>query len=79
MELGAGDVARVTFRVPVDMLAFTGMAGARIIEPGAFELGIGASSADIRLRAEIDVGGSTRALERNWRMESSCEIHPLSW
>jgi beta-glucosidase len=78
VELGAGEVARLTFRVPVDMLAFTGMAGARIIEPGKFELGIGASSADIRLRAQVDVCGSTRTLERNWRMESSCEIHPLS-
>lgn len=78
VELNPGEVARVTFRVPVDMLAFTGMAGARIIEPGQFELAIGASSADIRLRAEVDVGGSTRTLEKSWRMESSCEIHPLS-
>jgi beta-glucosidase len=60
------------------MLAFTGMAGARIIEPGQFELGIGASSADIRLRAEVEVGGRTRTLEQRWRMESRCEIHPLS-
>ncbi|MEJ8814127.1 glycoside hydrolase family 3 N-terminal domain-containing protein [Variovorax ureilyticus] len=76
--LDVGEVLRVTFRVPVDMLSFTGMAGARIVEPGRFELGIGASSADIRLRAEIDVAGSTRTLEQNWRMESSCEIRPLS-
>jgi beta-glucosidase len=74
VELSAGEVARVTFRVPVDMLAFTGMAGTRIVEPGRFELGVGASSADIRLRAEIDVSGSTRTLERNWQMESSCEV-----
>ena len=78
VELAAGEAARLTFRVPVDMLAFTGMAGARIVEPGNFELAIGASSADIRLRAQVDVCGSTRTLERNWRMESSCEIHSLS-
>jgi len=75
VELSAGEVARVTFRVPVDMLAFTGMAGTRIVEPGRFELGVGASSSDIRLHAEIDVSGNTRTLERNWRMESRCEVH----
>jgi len=77
VELNPGEAARVSFRVPVDMLAFTGMAGTRIIEPGRFELAVGASSADIRLRAEVDVSGSTRTLGQIWRMESSCEIHPF--
>ena len=65
--------AEVTFRVPVDMLNFTGLANERIVEPGVFELEIGASSADIRLKTEVTVTGQTRVLGRNWRMESSCE------
>ena len=77
VELNPGEVVRVTFRVPVDMLAFTGMAGTRIVEPGKFELGVGASSADIRLRAEVDVSGSTRTLGKHWRMESTCDIQLL--
>ncbi len=48
---GAGESARVAFEVPTDMLCFTGMEGRRIVEPGEFELQVGASSADIRLRA----------------------------
>ena len=74
IRLRPGQTAEVTFRVPVDMLNFTGMAGQRIIEPGVFELQIGASSADIRLRTELTMTGQTRILGRDWRMESSCEI-----
>jgi beta-glucosidase-like glycosyl hydrolase len=74
VALRAGQMAKVTFRVPVDVLNFTGMAGWRIIEPGVFELQIGASSADIRLRTEITVTGKTRILGRHWRMESNCDV-----
>lgn len=70
VELSAGEVARVTFHVPVDMLSFTGMNGQRIVEPGNFDLAIGASSANIRLRAEVEAVGNARTLPRNWRMQS---------
>jgi beta-glucosidase-like glycosyl hydrolase len=74
VTLRPGQTAELTFRVPVDMLSFTGPSGHRIIEPGVFELQVGASSADIRLRTEITVTGQTRVLRREWRMESSCDI-----
>jgi beta-glucosidase len=74
VSLRPGQTAELTFRVPVDMLNFTGSSGQRIIEPGVFEVQIGASSADIRLRTEVTVTGQTRVLGREWRMESSCEI-----
>ena len=53
------------------MLCFTGYDGSRIVEAGQFELQLGASSADIRLRRMIEVSGSTRRLGRDWRMFSS--------
>ena len=56
------------------MLCFTGMEGRRIVEPGEFELQVGASSADIRLRATVDLTGATRTLGREWRMESRCTV-----
>ena len=65
VELRAGEVARVTFEVPTDMLCFTGIEGRRIVEPGQFELQVGASSADIRLRALVEVTGSARTLGRH--------------
>jgi hypothetical protein len=74
VELPAGKSARVTFNVPTDMLCFTGMEGRRIVEPGEFELQVGASSADIRLRAKVNVTGTAHTLGREWRMESRCEI-----
>ena len=78
VELAAGAAARVTVHLPVDMLSFTGLEGRRVVEPGQFELQVGASSADVRLRALIEVTGEVRTLGREWRMESRCVIEPLN-
>jgi beta-glucosidase len=75
--LEAGKAARIVFRVPVDMLCFTGMSGQRIVEPGQFEFTICSSSVDARLRATVEAVGDTRTLNRDWRMESRCEVIPL--
>lgn len=77
VELEPGKRARVTFRIPVDMLNFTGMTGRRIVEPGQFDLAIGSSSVDLRLRASVEAVGKTRTLGRDWRMESHCEVTHL--
>jgi beta-glucosidase len=74
VELPAGSSARVTFRVPTDMLCFTGIEGRRIVEPGEFELQVGTSSADIRLRTTVNVTGTVHTPGREWRMESRCEF-----
>ena len=74
VELGPGESARVAIEVPTDMLCFTGMEGRRIVEPGELELQVGASSADIRLRALVRLTGAVHTLGRQWRMESRCRI-----
>ena len=74
VDLPAGGAARVAVHLPTDMLSFTGLDGHRIVEPGQFELQVGASSADIRLRGQFEVTGKTRALGRDWRMESRCAV-----
>ena len=76
VELAAGTSKRVRVTIPVDMLNFTGIEGVRIVEPGSFDLMIGASSGDIRLQTMIAVTGATRRLPRDWRMESRCEEMP---
>jgi beta-glucosidase len=74
VELAAGASARMLFEVPADMLSFTGMNGRRIVEPGEHELQLGASSADIRLRASVRLTGSVHELGRSWRMESRAVV-----
>jgi beta-glucosidase len=58
------------------MLSFTGPDGSRIVEPGDHELQVGASSADIRLRATVTLTGTSRTLGREWRMESRSVVTP---
>jgi beta-glucosidase-like glycosyl hydrolase len=70
VELAPGAEATVAFAVPADVLSFTGAEGRRIVEPGEVELQVGASSADVRLRATVTLTGATRTLGRDWRMES---------
>jgi len=72
--LSPGETAVLTFTLPVDMLNFTRRDGKRIVEPGEFELQIGASSADIRGRVTVRVEGETRVLPSGWRMMSHCEV-----
>ena len=74
VELAPGRATGVTVHLPSDLFCFTGLDGRRIVEPGGFELQVGASSADVRLRASFELTGSPRTLGREWRMESRCEI-----
>jgi len=77
VALEPGGSAKVTFTLPTDMLNFTGRDGSRIVEPGAFDLMVGASSDDIRLTATVDVTGDVRQLPKEWRMESRADTVPV--
>jgi hypothetical protein len=68
VHLAPGTTVRVTFTLPVDMLNFTDAAGQRVVEPGEFDLMIGASSNDIRLQSCVSVKGDLRTLKRDWPM-----------
>lgn len=74
IDLVPGAAARVTWRVPVDMLSFTGPDGERVVEPGWFDCAVGASSADIRLRGSVEVTGAARTVPRDWRMTSTSQV-----
>ena len=76
VSLKANEKRRVRFDVPTDMLSFTGRDGKRIVEPGKFDVMIGASSSDIRLRTEIEICGDVQSLGKDWRMLSTCTIDP---
>jgi beta-xylosidase len=66
--------ATVSFAIPVDMLNFTNRDHRRRIEAGEFEIMVGASSSNIKLKARIEVIGKNRVLDKVWRMESQAKV-----
>ncbi len=64
VPLAAGEVKRVTFRLHADRTSFHGRDGTRIVEPGIIDIGIGASSADIRLAGTLALAGQERRVGR---------------
>jgi fibronectin type III domain protein len=60
LEPGASRIA--SFTVPLSVLAYTGMSGDVVMEPGPIELSAGSSSSDIRSSATITVTGETRVI-----------------
>jgi beta-xylosidase len=72
LELAPGEASRVTFRFHADLSAFTDRRGRRVVEPGALELRLGASSAEARHVARLTLTGPVRELgvERRLRCET---------
>ncbi|MEU1338214.1 glycoside hydrolase family 3 N-terminal domain-containing protein [Streptomyces sp. NPDC005827] len=60
VRLEPGEEATVRFDVHTDRLAFTGLAGHRIVEPGEIVLYAGASSGDTPAEARIELVGGER-------------------
>lgn len=73
VSLAPGESVRLDLDVPTDVLSFTGLAGHRIVEPGAVVFGFGRSSGDIPLTVDIElegpvrVVGGDRAFHLSWR------------
>lgn len=74
VTLSPGETATLIFTLPVEMFNFTRRDGKRIVEPGEFELQVGASSTDIREAVTVNATGETRVLPAEWRMLSTCEV-----
>ena len=56
------ETTRVTFTLPASQLAwYQGGTIGSAVEPGAFDIGVGASSDNIRLRASLTVAGPRAA------------------
>jgi beta-xylosidase len=62
VPLAPGESRRVIFRLHADRTAFHGVSGARVVEAGLIEVGIGASSADLRLHGAIELCGPERSV-----------------
>ncbi|MGW7253999.1 beta-xylosidase/alpha-l-arabinosidase [Streptomyces sp. NPDC054834] len=71
VALEPGEAARVAFRFHTDLSAFTDRSGRRVVEPGALELRVAASSADVRHTARLNLTGPARELGADRRLR--CE------
>jgi beta-glucosidase len=60
LEPGASKTA--TFVVPMSLLAYPGISGELVMEPGPVEVSAGSSSIDIRSSTTFTVTGQTRAI-----------------
>jgi beta-xylosidase len=74
VELAVGESRRVTFRFHTDLSAFTDRSGRRVVEPGALELRLGASSADVRHTARLTLTGPLRVLGPDRRLRCEAEV-----
>ena len=62
VPLEPGQAARVVFRLHADRTAFCGVSGDRVVEAGLIEVQLGASSADLPLRGELELCGPERTV-----------------
>jgi beta-xylosidase len=74
VELEPGASARVSVRVPADLAAFTGAAGAKIVEPGEIVLGFGRSSGDIPLTRSVRLTGAVRTVDHTRALHARFEV-----
>jgi len=74
LELEPGESAGVTFSFHADLSAFTDRSGARVVEPGALELRLAASSADVRHTARLNLTGPVRVLGPDRRLRCETRV-----
>ncbi len=77
VELAPGEARRVTFRFHPDLAAFTGRAGRRVVEPGALELRLAASSAEVRHTARLTLTGPARDPGPGRRLRCPVRVAPV--
>ncbi|MCK2139748.1 glycoside hydrolase family 3 C-terminal domain-containing protein [Streptomyces sp. WAC00276] len=78
LDLRPAEAARVRMTVPADLASFTGRDGHRIVEPGALELRLGASSTDTRLVARVTLTGPVRTVDHTRRLHMGFETEVLT-
>ncbi|NUS14979.1 MAG: glycosyl hydrolase, partial [Streptomyces sp.] len=76
LELAPGEASRVTFRFHADHSAFTDRTGRRVVEPGALELRLAASSTDVRHTARLTLTGPVREVGADRRLRCETEVEP---
>jgi beta-glucosidase len=74
VALAPGERRRLSFELHASQLAFHDAGMARVVEPGAIEVLLGASSADVRLRGRFEITGGLREIEHPTRFTTQVRI-----
>ncbi len=70
--------ASVRFSVPADITSFVGRDGLRIVEPGAVELRVSRSSADVHQAIALRMVGSTREVGHTRQWTATATVTPIT-
>ena len=76
VDLGPGQRTTARLGLHADLTYFTGRELVRIVEPGAVELRVGASSADIRAALPLELVGPVREVGTDRILEPSVAVEP---
>lgn len=79
VELAAGESAQVEFEVHAELTAFTGKGYDRIVEPGAIELRLGRSSADMVHSLECTLTGETRVVDHTRALQARSHVRVAAY
>jgi beta-glucosidase len=74
VDLEVGERLQVRFSLHADLASFTGREMSRIVEPGAVELRVGASSADIRDVLSLELAGPPRQVGADRVLEPTVTV-----
>lgn len=74
VDLEPGERRRVEFSLHADLTSFTGRDLVRVVEPGAVELWVGASSADIRAVVPLQLVGASRQVGADRALEPVVKV-----
>ncbi|MTE18957.1 glycosyl hydrolase [Streptomyces sp. TRM43335] len=77
VALEPGQAAEVVFDFHADLASYTERPGRRIVEPGAVELRLAASSADVRHTVPLTLTGEERTVGHDRRMTCGAEVRVL--
>ena len=74
VDLAPGSTRAVVFGLHADLTSYTGRSGHRRVEPGAVELLVGASSADIRGSLRLTLSGPVRYVGHDRALQSEVAV-----
>ena len=77
VELQPGESARVVLHLHADLLAFTGLAGRRVVEPGAVQLRVARSSAEVVTALDLVSTGPLREVGHDRELLATATVETL--